>query len=387
MGKFWLFVAVVMVLAGAPLGSAPLLMAGSLILVLAAVSNLWANYSLARVEYHHSLSSYHAFTGEELLFSTRLTNRKFLPLPWVQVTDEIPKEVRPVQGRTIPAPYHGRVAITSLLSMGWYHQVTRTYTLRCEHRGIFYLGPVRIRSGDLFGMSSTEMRMERDILLTVYPRVLPLVDSRLPFWEPYGNVRVRRTLIDDVTRPVGSRDYVVGDSLRYVHWKSTARLGRLQTRLFDASTTANYVLFFGVRTMEHPLQGTIPQLLEMGVLTTAALANYALEKGYPVGVYVNQTSRLTSHFLEVQPARHSEQLTRILEVMAQVHPEDSIPLASLILEQSRNLPWGTTIMVVTAIPDAATLNVLGRLRRAGWGVSLVHIGGPAGNVAGGIPTY
>ncbi|MDO8751545.1 MAG: DUF58 domain-containing protein [Dehalococcoidia bacterium] len=387
MGKFWLFAAVVMVLAGAPLGSAPLLMAGSLILVLAAVSNLWTKYSLARVEYHHSLSSYRAFTGEELIFSTRLTNRKFLPLPWVQVNDEIPKEVRPVQGRTSPAPHPGRVGITSLLSMGWYHQVTRTYTLRCEHRGIFYLGPVRIRSGDLFGMSSTEMRMERDLLLTVYPRVLPLVDSRLPFWEPYGNVRVRRTLFDDVTRPVGSRDYVVGDSLRYVHWKSTARLGRLQTRLFDASTTANFVLFFGVRTMEHPLQGTIPQLLEMGVLTTVALANYALEKGYPVGVYVNQTSRLTSHFLEVQPARHSEQLTRILEVMAQVHPEDSIPLASLILEQSRNLPWGTTIMVVTAIPDAATLNVLGRLRRAGWGVSLVHIGGPAGNVAGGIPTY
>ncbi len=387
MGKFWLFAAVVMVLAGAPLGSAPLLMAGSLVFVLAAISNLWANYSLARVEYHHSLSSYRAFTGEDILFTTSLTNGKFLPLPWVQVTDEIPREVRLSRGRTTPVSYPGRIGLTSLLSMGWYHRVTRTYTLRCEHRGLFYLGPVRIRSGDLFGMSSSEMRIERDLILTVYPRVLPLVDSRLPSWEPYGSVRVRRTLIDDVTMPVGSRDYVVGDSLRYVHWKSTARLGRLQTRVFDASTTSNFVLFFGVRTMEPPLQGTVPQMLEMGVLTTTALANYALEQGYPVGLYVNQTSRLTSHFLEVHPARHSEQLTRILEAMAQVHPEDSIPLANLILEQSRHLPWGTTIMVVTSIPDAATLDVLGRLRRAGWGVSLVHIGGSAGNVAGGIPTY
>ena len=387
MGKFWLFAAVVMVLAGAPLGSAPLLMSGSLVLVLAAISNLWTHYSLARVEYHHTLSSYRAFTGEEILFSTSLTNRKFLPLPWVQVTDEIPRETRLLQGRTTPVPYPGRIALTSLLSMGWYHRVTRTYNLRCEHRGLFYLGPVRIRSGDLFGLSNNEMRIERDLLLTVYPKVLPLVDSRLPSWEPNGSVRVRRTLIDDVTRPVGSRDYVVGDSLRYVHWKSTARLGRLQTRVFDASTTANFVLFLGVRTMEPPLHGTRHHLLEMGVLTTTALANYALEKGYPVGVFVNQTSRVTSHYLEVHPARHPEQLTRILEAMAQVHPEDSAPLASLILEQSRHLPWGTTIMVVTAIPDPATLNVLGRLKRAGWGVSLVHIGGSADNFVSDIPTY
>ncbi len=376
-----------MLLAGAPLRSAPLLLAGSLILVLAAVSKYWTKYSLSRVEYQHTLSSHHAFTGEEVQFTTSLTNRKFLPLPWIQVADEMPSEARPLQGKTMPAPYPGRVVLSSLLSMGWYHRVIRTYTLRCVHRGLFYFGPVRIRSGDIFGMSSTDMRMERDLLLTVYPRVLPLVVSRLPAWEPYGNVRVRRTIIDDVTRPVGSRDYVVGDSLRHVHWKSTARLGRLQTRVFDASTTANFVLFFGVRTMDPPLQGAIPHLLEMGVLTATALANDALERGYPVGVYVNQTSRLTSQLLEVRPVRYSEQFTHILEVMAQVHPEESISLADMILEQSRNLPWGTTIMAVTAIPDAATLTVLGRLRRAGWGVSLAHIGGRPGQAAGTIPTY
>lgn len=387
MARFWIVVAVVLALLGAPLGSLALLLAGSLVLVLAAVTNLWARYSLERVEYNHSLSSDRAFTGEEVQFTTRLTNRKFLPLPWVQVNDELPREVKLLQGRILPAPHPGRFVVTSLLSMGWYHRITRTYTLRCQHRGRFYLGPVRIRSGDLFGMATNEVHLERDLLLTIYPRVLPLVVSRLPSFEPYGSIRARKTLLDDVTMPVGSRDYVVGDTLRHIHWKSTARLGRLQTRVFDASTSANFVLFYGVRTMEPPLQGTRPALLELGVLTITALANYTLGHGYPVGIYVNQTSRLTSHLLQVPPAQHPEQLTRILEAMAQVHSEESTPLAVLIGEQTRKLPWGTTIMVVAAVPDEATLTLLGRLRRAGWGVSFIHIGGSADHAMSGISTY
>lgn len=388
MRGFWMFVAVLVALVSVPLHSIALLLVGSMMLLLSVISRLWARYSLARVEYQHFLSSPSVFQGEEVQFTSKLTNGKFLPLPWIQVNDELPQQVSPLQGRAVPAPYPGRIALASYLSLGWYHRVTRTYTLRCEQRGYYYLGPVHIRSGDLFGMSSQEMDIERDLYLTVYPRVLPLVASRPPSREPYGSVRVQRLLVDDVTRPVGSRDYMPGDSLRYVHWKSTARTGRLQTRVFDASTTANLVLFLGVRTMEPPLQGTIPHLLELSVLTTTALANYAMEQGQPVGVYVNQTSSVTSQLLHVPPARHPDQLTKILEVMAQVHSEQSVPLASLIQERSRSLPWGTTLLVVAAVPDEATLTTLGRLRRAGWAVGLVHIGGAdASPNASGIPRY
>ena len=388
MGNFWVFVAVLLVLLGFPLGSVAMLLAGALVLVLAVVSKSWARYSLSRVEYSHSLSSHRAFAGEEVQLVTQLTNRKFLPMPWVQVNDELPREVTPLQGRTITAPDMVRITLTNLLSMGWYHRITRKYTLRCEHRGHFYIGPTRIRSGDLFGMFTREMHIERDQTLTVYPKVLPLVSSRLPSHEPYGDIRIRRSLIHDPTRPVGSREYVVGDSLRHIHWKSTARTGILQTRVFDASTTSNFVLFFGVRTVEHPLQGSRPQLLELGVLTTTALANYALERGHPVGVYVNQNVPFTSHLMQAHPASHPEQLTRILEVMAKVHPEESIPLSGLVPERTRNLPWGTTIVVVTAVADDATLTALTRLRRSGWGVSLVQIGGGrTGSELSRIPTY
>lgn len=388
MGGFWIFVAIALVVLSAPLSSPPLLLTGTLVLLLALLSRWWARYSLVKVEYRHWLSSYRIFVGEEVQLTIQLTNQKFLPLPWVHVAGELPRDVAPVRGRLSAAPDQSRGILSSLLSMGWYHRTSRHYTLRGRHRGHYFLGPVKIRSGDLFGMFTSEINIERDQYISVYPPVLPLASTQLPAGEPYGNIRVRRTLVDDITRPMGSREYAVGDSLRYIHWKATAHTGRLQTKVFDASTTANFVLIMGVRTVEPPLQGSIPHLLELGVLTTTALINYALEQGYNVGVYVNQTGRLTSQLMKVPPARDDQQLMRVLDVMAQVHSGESIPLADLILEESRRLPQGTTLAVVTALPDEDTMSTLIRLRNAGRSVALVHLGGTLSSSTNSpIPTY
>ena len=377
MGGFWVFSAVVIVILSILINSLSLLLVGTLLLLFVLVSKWWADYSLQRVVYKHQLNANRVFSGEEVQLTTQTTNNKFLPLPWIQINDELPKEVSARQGRVVASTDPTRMALTSVLSMSWYHRTTRTYDIRCPNRGHFFIGPTRIRSGDLFGMHTREMRVEKDQTLTVYPRILPLRVSSLPSLEPYGDVRVKRRFLDDVTRPMGSRRYLSGDALRHIHWKATAHTGMLQTRIFEASTTPNFAVFFGTRTIEPPLQGSRPHLLELGVLTVTALVNHALSRRIPAGVYVNQTSRDSRQNMEVPPARHPDQLVKVLEVMAHVHPEESTPLANLIEEKSRSLPWSTTILVATAIPDQATINTLMRMRKAGWTTALIHVGGEA----------
>ena len=377
MGGFWVFSAVVVVIVSIVINSLSLLLVGTLLLLFVLISKWWADYSLQGVEYKHQLNANRVFSGEDVQLTTQTTNNKFLPLPWLQINDELPKEVSARQGRVIASTDPTRAALTSVLSMSWYHRTTRTYDIRCPNRGHFFIGPTRIRSGDLFGMHTREMRLEKDQTLTVYPRILPLRVSSLPSLEPYGDVRVKRRFLDDVTRPMGSRKYLSGDALRHIHWKATAHTGTLQTRIFEASTTPNFAVFLGTRTIEPPLQGSRPHLLELGVLTVTALVNYALSRRIPAGVYVNQTSRDSRQNMEVPPARHPDQLSQVLEVMAHVHPEESTPLASLIEEKSRSLPWSTTILVATAIPDQATINTLMRMRKAGWTTALIHVGGEA----------
>ena len=377
MGGFWVFSAVVIVILSIVINSLSLLLVGTLLLLFVLISKWWADYSLQGVEYKHQLNANRVFSGEDVQLTTQTTNNKFLPLPWIQINDELPKEVSARQGRVIASTDPTRMALASVLSMSWYHRTTRTYDIRCPTRGHFFIGPTRIRSGDLFGMHTREMRVEKDQTLTVYPRILPLRASSLPSLEPYGDVRVKRRFLDDVTRPMGSRKYLSGDALRHIHWKATAHTGMLQTRIFEASTTPNFAVFLGTRTIEPPLQGSRPHLLELGVLTVTALVNHALNRRIPAGVYVNQTSRDSRQTMEVPPARHPDQLVKVLEVMAHVHPEESTPLANLIEEKSRSLPWSTTILVATAIPDQATINTLMRMRKAGWTTALIHVGGEA----------
>ena len=377
MGGFWVFSAVVIVILSILISSLSLLLVGTLLLLFVLISRWWADYSLQGVEYKHQLNSNRVFAGEDIQLTTQATNNKFLPLPWIQINDELPKEVSPRQGRVLASTDPTRVALASVLSMSWYHRITRTYDIRCPNRGHFFIGPTRIRSGDLFGMHTREMRLEKDQTLTVYPRILPLRVSSLPSLEPYGDVRVKRRFLDDVTRPMGSRRYLSGDALRHIHWKATAHTGLLQTRIFEASTTPNFAVFLGTRTIEPPLQGSRPHLLELGVLTVTALINHALSRRIPAGVYVNQTSRDSRQTMQVPPARHPDQLAQVLDVMAHVHPEESTPLAKLVEEKSRGLPWSTTILVATAVPDQATINTLMRLRKAGWTTALIHVGGDA----------
>ena len=74
--------------------------------------------------------------------------------------------------------------------------------------------------------------------------------------------------------------------------------------------------------------------------------------------------------------------------MAQVHLTESIPLSHLLQEQSRNLPWGATLLVVAAVPDEATVEALARLKAPGRAVALVKVGGSReGLRVRGVSTY
>ena len=72
------------------------------------------------------------------------------------------------------------VLSTNLLALRWYERVTHTYRLRTLRRGYFPFGPVTLRSGDIFGLFTTQAALEVADHLLVYPRVVPMAHLGLP---------------------------------------------------------------------------------------------------------------------------------------------------------------------------------------------------------------
>ncbi|MCX7911906.1 MAG: DUF58 domain-containing protein [Dehalococcoidales bacterium] len=389
-GDNWLIFAFLIFILSLILKQVALALVCLLFLLTGGVSRLWNHFCLHRVEFRRHLSQNKVFFGEEITYEIEVTNRKILPLAWLQVEDELPEKVQLLKGKA-EATTEERVILQQTFPINMYHRVRRRYPMRCTQRGAFIFGPARLRSGDLFGFFRREAVFGKLDYLLVYPRLVPLEKLGIPSRQLFGDIRLRRHLFQDPVLTYGVRDYVPGDSLKRIHWKTTARLQKLQTKLYEPTTTVDISLFLDVRTLKAPLWGSIHQLQELGIITAAAIAQAALAAGFRVGLTVNQRTRFSKGILRVPESGHPEQLLHVLEALAQVHQVETVSMARLIRREAPSLPWGSTILVISAQPTEELLSVLVDLKRVGRGVALVMVGGEkkelASSAGGGVSVY
>jgi uncharacterized repeat protein (TIGR01451 family) len=386
-GDYWLVIAVLILIISLATHQVPLVLISLLFLLTGGVSRLWNRFCLHRVEYRRRLSHNQVFFGDEIVYEIEITNRKPLPLPWLQIEDELPENMTLLKGKTT-AMQEDRVVLSNMFPINMYHRVTRRFPMRCQQRGSFIFGPTSIRSGDLFGFFRRDMRIDKLDYLLVYPRLVPLEKLGIPSRQFFGDIRLKRHIFQDPVLTAGVRDYRSGDSLKRIHWKSTARLGRLQTKVYEPTTNVDISIILDTRTLKAPLWGSIYQLQELGIIAAASISQHALQGGFRVGLYVNQITRFSQGMVRVPHSQHPDQLLRILEALAQLHQVETIPVTRFIRQEASNLPWGSTLLVISAQPPDELLAALLDLKRVGRSVALVKVGGEAPEVSSGnLPVY
>jgi len=375
LGRLWLFITVLLVLVSLALHQVALFMVALLFFLSGGIARLWDKYSLRRVFYTRTLSSARVFFGETVDLTLDVSNRKPLPLPWLQIDDEIPADLKLLKGKTDVSHLPMNVVLNNLFSLSWYHRVKRHYPLECRQRGHYSFGPATLRTGDIFGFFVHQQEISQRDHLIVYPRIVPLARLHAPSNQPMGEIRIKSYLFQDPLLTQGVREYIYGDSLKRIHWKSTARRGELQTRIFEATTTVDMAIFLDVRTVNEPHWGSNPDKLELAIITAVAVANEALAHGYRVGLYVNQYRHGTGNLIRLAPSQNPGQFRQILETLATVREIEALPLARFIAGESRLLPWGSSLMVISAAPSAELCAALIKMKRAGRKISLTRVGG------------
>ena len=161
------------------------------------------------------------------------------------------------------------------------------YTLEARKRGYYPIGPLFISTGDLLGLGGSDLHNEGETeYLTVYPKVVPLAQLKIPSRSPLGTLRHTQPIFEDPTRVMGKREYVAGDSLRRVDWKSTATTGRMQVKLFEPSIAIETVIFLNLDGPSYHYRSRI-DAAELAIVITASIANWIVEKGQTVGLYTN----------------------------------------------------------------------------------------------------
>ncbi|MFM7173915.1 MAG: DUF58 domain-containing protein [Caldilinea sp.] len=371
-GRAWALLGLAIV--AVALRNAPLFLLALLLALVAGAAWLWLRVCLFGVRYTRRLERSRLFPGDEIRLAVELTNAKPLPLAWLRAEDEVPRALAIEPAHLAHSHLPGRRRLVNLVALRWYERVTRHYRVRADQRGAWSLGPAQLYSGDLFGFASREREEPALDTLLVYPRLVPLSALGLPAARPFGEFHALRRLAEDPLRFSGAREYAVGDSMRQVHWKATARRGSLQTKTFDPSANRPLALFLNIDTHEHGWEGYDPDLQEFAVTVAASLARWAWEQGQPVGLFANGVTQPGARRVCVRPASHRDQLTLILEALARLIPFGRWPLAESLRHESLRLPYGTTVVVVTALLPPALCHTLLSLRGRGIGVVLVTLG-------------
>ncbi len=340
------------------------------------LSRLWERYCLTRVGYRRHFSHRQVPFGEDVELEIEVVNRKLLPLAWLESEDEVPSELLPSRGHTYSSHKPKRLLLANLLAFRPYERVRRRYTLPCRVRGEHVFGPLRLRSGDLFGFVTREQDVDLIETVVVYPRVLPLADLGLPARQPLGDLRARSWLFENPTRIAGAREYRPGDGLRRIHWAATARTQQLQSKVYEATTSHKVGVFLDLATDGGRWWGQLydPDVLELTIIAAASIASWAIEQGYQVGLYTNGMHRWSWGDVAVEPGGDPAQLERVLVALGRLQPFAVKRFEDVLAEEVRHLPFGSTLVVVAAELSPEVVDALRALRGRGHAVTVVLAG-------------
>ncbi|MFC4144737.1 DUF58 domain-containing protein [Micromonospora mangrovi] len=246
----------------------------------------------------------------------------------------------------------GAVAVpVPLLRLRPGRDTTVRYDVPTRRRGVVPIGPLRVTRRDPLGLVALARPYGDTVPVWVHPRIHPLGAV------PPGAGRSLDGRTDAV--PHGSitfdslREYVVGDELRRVHWRTSARVGELMVRENVDTSLPRLVVVLDNRAAAHPGRTAgVAESFEAGCEAAASVVAAAVREDLPVTLLLVAPD-------PVDPAGGGPPLDRLAAVGLADGGEDVLPTAVNRWRQER---LGDTLVFLTGPGGRADLGYVGALR-------------------------
>lgn len=218
-----------------------------------------------------------------------------------------------------------------------------SYRLPTARRGEFDVGPLVLHTADPLGLFGRVRVYGEPATLLVRPRTVPLpalASGRTASIEgPASDTAASGTVTFHALR-----EYVMGDDLRHVHWRTTARMGTLMVRqLVDSSLPVSTVVL-DTRAASYPGDAaaredvTAERDFDIAVDAAATVAAAMASAGFPVTLLTTGGTRHES--------RSARTAGTLLDLLALVETSQEGNLAAA-LETARRSAAGGSLTVVT----------------------------------------
>ncbi|MFP4396234.1 MAG: DUF58 domain-containing protein [Anaerolineales bacterium] len=232
------------------------------------LSTFWAWELEQHLQLRREMRFGWAQVGDRLVERFTLINDAWAPAVWVEVVDQ----------STMPEYHVSRgIGLGMRDAIRWHDEAV------CQRRGLFTLGPTRLRTGDPLGVYSVELDYPAAMPLLVLPPIVPLPAIEVASGGRTGQGRLRVGAVERTVSASSVREYVPGDSRRWIHWRLSAHHDELYVREFDGMPSADWWI---VLDMDRYVQaGTgLDATQEHGVILAASLADRGIRQRRSVGL-------------------------------------------------------------------------------------------------------
>lgn len=335
--------------------------------------------------------------GDPVSVVTRVKNHALWPILWVFAEE------------TLPA----KTAVEGMVKRLFFLPPARSghlyYKLTPSQRGFHQIGPVVLETGDVFGLFKRCRVDRRRDFVTVLPRYHVIEEFRVGQRRNLGDFTAERSIFEDPTRLRGIRDYQRGDALKRIHWRASARMGRLCTKIFDpvVEPGATVVLDFHRDSWENA-RSTDPSATapEMAVEIACSICRYLSDGGWKLGFFSNGRDPLGLPGITMAQVRVTESLGEALEAARQgradnrlepisirgrtspdqfniIHENlgritlsDGLPVETLIMEELPYIDRQQVLVFITGDISDSFVAGLAKLREMGYRVMLFVVCNP-----------
>lgn len=162
---------------------------------------------------------------------------------------------------------------------------TFEYFLRPTSRGKYDYGKLNIYVSSVLGLVSKRYMGAVDVMVPTYPSFLQMRKYELMAFtnklQTYGMKRIKR--IGHSSEFDQIREYVIGDDMRHVNWKATAKKSDLMVNQYqDERSQPVYSIIDKGRVMKMPFDGL--SLLDYAINASLVMSNIALLKHDKAGM-------------------------------------------------------------------------------------------------------
>jgi uncharacterized protein (DUF58 family) len=264
---------IALVLTGVTLGESDLLRAAVFALAVPLVASLFVGRNRFRLSSSRSIVPSRTPVGQPATIVLRVTNRAEQRSGLLQLDDSVPH----VLGQ------HARFVVDRLAPGA---SVELSYEVKSALRGRFAIGPLRLKLSDPFGLVERSRGFAATDILTFVPVVHPLPGVGLGGAYSTGGESSSRSVSIQGEDDAATREFRSGDDLRKVHWRSTARIGKLMVRREEQPWQTRSAMLLDTRGTAHRGEG-MSGSFEWSVSAAASIGDHLTRLGYSLRLFTD----------------------------------------------------------------------------------------------------